>query len=114
MIVTQQYTNDGVLDESCPPAQGIMALSKQEISVDFQELDEKIKSMMVLGKNLTTDGKQKASVCQVCGKEAYSSVIKKHIEANHIDGVSIPCNTCNKIFRSRHKIRMHIERNHRE
>ena len=28
--------------------------------------------------------------------------MKDHIEANHLEGISLPCNYCDKIFRSRH------------
>ena len=35
---------------------------------ELHELDAKIKTMMVRGQNLTTDGKKTATVCQFCGK----------------------------------------------
>ena len=51
--------------------------------------------------------------CKVCGKEAlYSNDIKKHIEANHLEGVLVPCNSCDKTFRSRASLTMHMRRNH--
>ena len=72
------------------------------ISGNIQELDEKCNSMME--KTL----KKKANHpslplyrCMVCGKEATNSDLKKHIEAYHLEGVSIPCNFCEKTFRSR-------------
>ena len=74
---------------------------------DLHELDGKIKSLMVLGQNMTPDGKKTATVCQVCGKEGYRTQIRDHIEANHVDGVSIPCSLCEKTFRSRSSLRMH-------
>ena len=79
---------------------------------DFQELDEQIKSMMGRSR-ITFPNGRKNIVCNVCGKEADYRVIKDHIEANHIEGVSIPCNNCDKIFRSRHSLKMHIHRNHK-
>ena len=108
IIVPEQYITGDIL-----PA-GIMAFVKHERPVDFEELDKKIKSKMIPGENLITYWKQRAWACQVCGKESYSSVIKKHIEANHIDGLSIPCTICNKMFRSRHAMRIHIARHHKE
>ena len=76
-----------------------MALSKEDFSGDLQELDKKIISMIVLGQNMLASGKQRASVCQVCGKEGQTSSIKDHIEANHLQGITIPCNLCEKTFR---------------
>ena len=53
--------------------------------------------------------------CTVCGKEAaYSNDIKKHIEANHLEGVSIPCNLCEKIFRSRNALAQHKHYTHKD
>ena len=40
-------------------------------------------------------------MCKVCGKEGHFTDIMRHIEANHLDGVYIPCNHCDKFFRSR-------------
>ena len=78
---------------------------------DFQELDEQIKSMMGLSQETFPNGRRK-KVCNVCGKEADYRVIKDHIEANHIEGVSIPCNNCDKIFRLRSSLQIHINKNH--
>ena len=62
IMVSQQHTNAVLLSDNKPvlPADGVMSVSRQELTVDFQELDDKIRSMMVAGENLTTDGKQKA------------------------------------------------------
>ena len=79
---------------------------------DFQELDEQIKSLMGRSQATFPNGRKKI-VCNVCGKEADYRVIKDHIEENHIEGVSIPCNNCDKIFRSRDSLRTHIHRNHK-
>ena len=50
--------------------------------------------------------------CKVCGKEGLGKTIKDHIEANHLDGVAIPCNLCDKTFRSRNALRHHSKQNH--
>ena len=78
---------------------------------DFQELDEQIKSMMGQSQNTLPNGRKK-KVCKVCEKEGDYRVIKDHIEARHIEGVSIPCNSCDKIFRCRAFLQTHIQRNH--
>ena len=64
----------------------------------FQELDEKCNAMME-----KTDKRQANGfplyLCKVCGKEEIKSAIVKHIENKHLEGVSIPCNICEKVFR---------------
>ena len=62
----------------------------------LQELDEKVKSMMEKGENISSDGKAKTKICKLCGKEGQSVAIRDHIEANHLEGVSLPCNLCEK------------------
>ena len=76
-------------------------------SGDFKELDEKINSMMEKSENLLPNGQRKAHTCKVCGKEGHGNDIKKHIESNHLEGVSIPCNLCEKTFRLRRTLHQH-------
>ena len=87
----------------------LMDFVKQEKLRKVKDLDEKVKSMMFLGKNkIPMGGKMKsASVCKVCGKEAGHSAIRDHIEANHLEGISIPCNICKKDLKSRKTLRKH-------
>ena len=77
------------------------------VSGDLQELDEKVKSMMEISPNLIPNGKERAKICKMCGKEGQSMGIRDHIEANHLEGVSLPCNVCGKDFRSRMILRKH-------
>ena len=79
------------------------------VSGNFQELDEKVKSMMDWSQNRIQcgDGERRAKICKVCGKEGQSMAIRDHIEANHLEGVSLPCNVCEKTFRSRMILRKH-------
>ena len=80
-------------------------------SGDHQELDEKCHSMMERTSKKKENGNPLYR-CRVCGKEAINNDLKKHIEANHLEGVSIPCNFCEKTFRSRSSLTMHKRRNH--
>ena len=87
-------------------------IPKQEFSRELKDLDEKVRMLMVLGENriLTNkniDKQQKAHICQVCGKEGQMMQIRDHIEAQHIEGISIPCNICSKYFRTRSALRQH-------
>ena len=80
------------------------------LSGDLQQLDETVKSMMETSQSLVRYGKNqgRGKTCKVCGKEGQTTDIMRHIEANHLEGVAIPCNHCNKIFRSRHSLRNHV------
>ena len=86
----------------------MMTLTKYATE-DLQELDEQVKSMMENSPNMIQVGKapRRAKICKACGKEGNPTAIRDHIEANHLDGVSIPCNHCEKTFRSRIAKRMH-------
>ena len=73
-----------------------------------QALDEKVKSMMEKGHKMITDGERNgrptrriSSICKVCGKEGLPKHIKNHIESNHLEGISIPCDHCGKTLSSR-------------
>ena len=101
------YNSNGAKPENHDDSERALALPKEDFAGDLQELDQKVISMMVLGHNMLANGKQRASVCQVCGKEGQTSLIKDHIEANHLEGISIPCNLCEKTFRSRKTLRHH-------
>ena len=79
-------------------------------SGDFEELEERVRSLMEKSLNTLANGHQKADICKVCGKEGKGTAIKDHIEANHLEGIVIPCNLCDKTFRSRNAIRIHNNR----
>ena len=88
---------------------------------DLQVLDKKVKSMMEKNQNKIQSGKQangtpirgKTSICKVCGKEGMTTTIRNHIEANHLEGIFIPCDRCDKDFTSRVGLIMHKGRSHR-
>ena len=66
---------------------------------------------MTIGQTTMKDGKKNYN-STVCGKEAACGQIKDHIEANHLDGVSVPCNFCEKTFGSRSALKWHNNRKH--
>ena len=84
------------------------------VSVEFDQLDKQIKSMMTRTENKVEPGNQrKPYACTVCGKEDWFSNIKSHIEANHIaSNISHSCDICGKISRSRHGLRLHKNKEH--
>ena len=91
-----------------------------KFSGDLQALDKMVKSMMEKSLNLIPAGKQpngsarhkSALICKVCGKEGELKSIRYHIEANHVEGISIPCRFCEKVFCSRQTLRKHKNRFH--
>ena len=93
------------------PSVGTVAL-RSNFSGDIQELDNKIDSMMVKTSNKDARG-DFLHMCTLCGKEANKSHLKNHIEANHLEGISVPCNLCEKTFRSRNALSFHKHSNHR-
>ena len=81
---------------------------------DLQALDEKIKSMMEKGLNMIPRGNKHGKpaqeishICKVCGKEGRRHVIKDHVEAKHLEGISFPCDYCDKTYSSRAAFRLH-------
>ena len=85
-------------------SQGGLIPVQSFVSTDVQELDTKVKSLMDLSANRASNG-HKAYVCKVCGKEGQWVAIRDHIESNHLEGVSLPCNVCEKTYRSRATLR---------
>ena len=79
------------------------------VPADMQDLDITVKSMMETSQSTIMDGshQKKAKICKICGKEGPPTAIKNHIEANHLEGLSIPCNQCGKTFRSRSALCRH-------
>ena len=78
----------------------------------LEELEIKVKSLMEKSENFYAHQNKRADRCKVCGKEGENKSIKDHIEANHLEGIAIPCNLCEKTFRSRGAFRKHKFRHH--
>ena len=83
------------------------------VSGDLKELDEKVKSMMSKSQNRISSGLKFANICKVCGKEGLKHHVADHVEANHLEGISLPCDICEKTFRARNYLRKHKSKHHR-
>jgi len=97
------------------PREGVVALNDSTVVADLEGLDEQIKAMMEISENALGGayGNLKARACKVCGKEGKDFDIRRHIESNHITGVSHSCNVCGKTSRSRHALRVHMSSYHK-
>ena len=73
-------------------------------SVDLDDLEQRVKSMMEKIKVANGRG---AYICKLCGKEGRGDVIKDHIEANHLEGMEFPCDLCGKTSRTRNALNVH-------
>ena len=104
-------------------AQSPIALSEETPAqfMEMQALDEKVKSIMAKSQNKIKIGTKlngtpmfgRSFICKVCGKEGQFTNIRDHIEAKHLEGISIPCNFCERTCISRYSLRYHTRRNHK-
>ena len=104
--------------EEAPPKcsfnETTVALTNDKISVDLQDLDEQIKSMITKTDIRSSNGQGNLATCNICGKQGPFCAMPRHIEANHISGVSHACDICGKVSRSKnglkqHRINFHIK-----
>ena len=80
---------------------------------DFKELDERCLEMIEVTSRKNARG-NRLHRCTVCGKEEIMGAIKSHIEINHLRDVVIPCNQCEKSFRSRNSLTKHNNVTHKQ
>ena len=81
--------------------------------IDIESLDKQVKSMMTFSDNANPYQRGRARICKVCGKEGSMKTIMDHIEANHITGISVPCDLCGKASKSRDSLVHHKSKFHR-
>ena len=81
---------------------------------NIEHLKQQVKSMMTFSDNAAPYKNGRARICKVCGKEGTMQSIMSHIEANHITEISIPCDLCEKSFKSRNVLATHKYRQHRK
>ena len=108
--VKSVFREDGPTSESDEQS---VALATFETG-DLQELDEKVKSMMEKSQNKIASKQGRANVCKICGKEGQWVAIRDHIESNHLEGISLPCNICGRVSKSRWSLRNHKAKHHQK
>ena len=111
---TLQMNNEEIDDSNGLQYNALVLPKTSVLSANLEQLDETVKEMMDSSENMLQEGnrQRRAKTCKVCGKEGSYTNIKTHIEANHLEGVSVPCNHCDKIFRSSRAFSHHISKNH--
>ena len=110
--VTQ--SSDSQSDENCFEETSLIQADVNSVKTNstYENLDDTINSMIrrqkAVGKRQkATDGKANY-ICLECGKETRRKCdMRHHIEGKHIEGVSHPCNKCQKYFRSRNSLSNH-------
>ena len=112
------YKDDGSNDPV--PNYAVEKASSDQNSGDLRALDEKVKSLMERSENLVSSGSSKgkpqqakAFICKVCGKEGRTTQIRDHIEANHLERISILCNYCDNVSSSRSSLSHHKNKFHK-
>ena len=103
----QPYNDSSFEDRSIVPVES----SKMIVNMDTnnEDLKTKLESMM---ENIN-DGERNKWRCTVCGKTAsLKNDVRRHVES-HIEGVSHPCNMCEKVSRSDTALKMHVHRYHK-
>ena len=84
-----------------------VALKNTGVSVELQDLDDQIKSMITKTNISAGLGKGFLATCNVCGQQKPFRQMPQHIEANHITGISHSCDLCGKTSRSRNALKVH-------
>ena len=95
-----------------PPLETTIAVNNSfKVNVEGEELDDQIVTMINTTDRVDPRGR-KLVVCNVCGNEGQRAHVVRHIEANHITGVSHSCDICGKTSRSRNALINHKCENH--
>ena len=114
------HQSDKIPKENAPLNVASAVEIPNQLITNPQALDVRVKAMMEKGLKMipggTSNGKPRqtmSTICKVCGKEGLSHHIRDHIEAHHLEGVSIPCELCNDTFPSRNALTKHTNKCHK-
>ena len=81
------------------------------VNADLEDLDKQIRAMITKSDVSTRRGKM--ATCNICGTEKPYTDMPRHVEANHITGVSHTCDICGSISRSKGGMRQHMKIYHK-
>ena len=97
MAVSNKYFKDQTFANASDTI--MTAANWSETSADSQGLDAEIQSMITKSDLTAGNGQGKMATCNLCGKEGPFKAMPRHVEANHITGVSHACDICGKVSR---------------
>ena len=105
----QNQTNTSIDSETT------VALNGCKDPTNLVELDQQVKSMMRFSENYVRNKSQgRARICNICGKEDNYTTIMRHIEANHLNNLKIPCQLCGKVLKNRNSLATHHSQSHKQ
>merc|ERR1712150_328819 len=89
------------------PSSSSVALTGSFSDLSTEEIDQKITEYLVRAE----DGSYSCGVCGKAGDNTRNQRqnMRKHLET-HMEGLSFPCHSCDKTFRSRHNLSNHKSR----
>ena len=97
---TKTITKENVIREHREPRKP-MFVANNSVVTNTKEIDEKIMEYIVRGE----DGNYSCGYCGKVGDKKITNM-KNHVET-HMEGLSFPCQSCGKTFRSRDVLRKH-------
>ena len=108
-VALTKATEDSVYYINDIKTEPTIAAANIDFVGDFQDLDIKIKSLMTFRQKTQRESGRfdKVYSCNFCGKEGQQTQTECHIEANYVDGISIPCSFCKRTFKTRKGLRHH-------
>ena len=88
-----------------------IAVANDSAITNTEEIDEKIRENVIRG----DDGNYSCGYCGKVGDGSRNQFqnMKNHVET-HLEGLSYPCQSCDKTFRSRHSRSSHYSQFHRK
>merc|ERR1712150_230672 len=89
-----------------PRKQSSSKLAVNNTNISSGDIDQQLSEYIVRGEN----GVYSCGYCGKAGKHLYN--MRKHVET-HMEGLSFPCQSCDKTFRSRNSLSIHNTRYHR-
>ena len=101
---SKEFTNSF---DMIPSVETAISLIDNSATTDLAQLDQKVKSLMRSSENRIDKEQRRARICKVCGKEGTMTNIMRHITANHMTNISIPCNACGKTLHTSNALNMH-------
>ena len=110
---SKTFERDGQNQSSSSSENYALALNEDD---RLKQLNDEIATMITsTQQDVMKNGQYcgKLWACKVCGKEGLRTTIRNHVEAKHLEGTSLPCHLCGKIFRSRNSLGFHISKYHK-